>query len=72
MTLKAKIKFKAAYPDGPKDDNDVIVIKVKRKHWEDFSQLLGAGRAEANSFCISESEAEVIEYNFDSLYSEHA
>lgn len=69
MALKAKIKFKAAYPDGQRDDNDVIVIKVKRKHWQDFSQLLGAGRDNANSFGLIESEARFIEENFDSLYS---
>lgn len=67
MTLKAKIKFKPVYQNGSQDDNDVIVIKVKRKHWEDFSQLLAAARNNTDNYPIVHSEVATIERQFDGV-----
>lgn len=71
MALKAKIKFKTQFPNGianhdPKDD--VIIIKVKRNNWEDFSQLLGAARDNAGSYLIDVDEARNIEIDFDTVF----
>ena len=71
MALKAKIKFKSANPGCGNDDNDVIIIKVKRNHWEDFSQLLGAARDNTDSYHLTYSEVKVIENTFDNTISEN-
>ena len=70
MTLKAKIKFKTRHPNGISQHDqkdDVIVIKVKRKHWEGFSRLLGAARDNSDSFGIVHSEVQAIEQEFDNI-----
>ena len=71
MALKAKIKFKPVHPDGSQDDNDVIIIKVKRNNWPEFSRLLGAGRAEAHNWHIEVSDAGKIEDKFDEVKSNY-
>lgn len=67
--MKIKMKFKPVHPDGSVVDGDVIVLKVKRADWLDFSRLLGAAHSNAEQYRLNPDVINKIESKFDGLYA---